>query len=227
MNELLVVKNLVKNYKTSSETLKILDGVNFALSYGEAVSIAGESGSGKSTFLNMISGLDSATSGEVLFEGTELTKLDEDQSAFLRNKKIGFIFQDHFLIDELTALENVMTPYLLFSYNKKEAKDKALSLLRDIGLDKRASHFPDELSGGERQRVAIARAFVNDPALILADEPTGNLDKMNAERTLELLLNISKNNKRSLVIVTHSLQIVKSTDKSYYLENGKLFKIKK
>jgi len=227
MNNLLEVSNLVKNYFNTDETLRILQGINFTLEYSDSVSIAGESGSGKSTFLNLISGLDKVTDGEIFFEGMDIVRLDENESAFIRNKKIGFVFQSHYLIEELTAVENVTVPYLLFDFNKKRAVEKAKDLLLFMGLEKRFSHYPSQLSGGEKQRVAIARAFINDPVLILADEPTGNLDKKNAGKTLELLLSITKNSRRALIIVTHSLQILKMTDKNYFLESGKLFKIKK
>lgn len=222
MDKLVEIKDLVKNYKNKTEILKILKGVDFSIRYGENVSVTGESGSGKSTFLNMIGGLDSVTSGSVKIEGIDITNLDEDEITVFRNKKIGFIFQSHYLLEEFTSLENVMIPFLMNDYNKNKAKEKAEYLLSYMGMQERLNYFPSQLSGGEKQRIAIARAFINDPLLILADEPTGNLDEKNAHKVLDLLFNITSKEKHALILVTHSTQIAKMTSKKYLLEGGEL-----
>ncbi|HOJ65184.1 MAG TPA: ABC transporter ATP-binding protein [Spirochaetota bacterium] len=224
MDNLLEIRSLYKTYSTEAEVLHILNGIDFTLKKGESVSITGESGSGKSTFLNMIGGLDAVTSGNIYFEGVDITQLDEAELTYFRNKKIGFIFQSHYLLEEFTAIENVMIPYLIHSFNKKKAYKKAEELLEFVGLSNRLKHFPSQLSGGEKQRVAIARAFINEPSLILADEPTGNLDERNSEKILHLLFDIVKNKNSSFIIVTHSSHIAELTDKEYRLENGLLYK---
>ncbi len=222
MDKLLEITNLMKNYSNKAEILHILKGVNLNLNQGEKISITGESGSGKTTFLNMIGGLDYATSGNVKIEGEDITELDENEITLFRNKKIGFIFQSHYLIEEFNSLENVMIPYLINNFNKKKAKEKARQFLEYMDMGDRLTHHPSQLSGGEKQRVAIARAFINDPSLILADEPTGNLDEKNAQKVLELLFNITTLNKHSLIIVSHSKQIAKMADFHYHLEEGRL-----
>lgn len=222
MGKLLRTKKLVKNYTNKAETLFILKGIDFSIDYGESISIAGESGSGKSTFLNMIGGLDYVTDGNVFIDEIDITKLDEYELAFFRNKKIGFIFQQHYLLDEFNALENVMIPYLINDFNKKRAAGRAKELLDFLGMNKRFHHYPSQLSGGEKQRVAIARAFINEPSLILADEPTGNLDEENSSKVLELLFNISKKGNHSLIIVSHSPNVARLADKSFLLEAGNL-----
>jgi len=220
MDNLLEVKSLHKNYFTEAETLNILNGIDFSLRKGESIAITGESGSGKSTFLNMIGGLDSVTSGNIYIEGVDITQLDELELTYFRNKKIGFIFQSHYLLEEFNTIENVMIPYLIHTFDKKKAYKKAEELLDFVGLSHRLKHFPSQLSGGEKQRVAIARAFINEPSIILADEPTGNLDEVNAEKVLTLLFNIVKGENHSFIIVTHSSHIAELTNRKYRLENG-------
>ncbi len=222
MADILTTHNLRKIYKTDSEELLILDGIDFTLGAGETVAITGESGSGKSTFLNMLGGLDNATSGSIIIDGNDITKLDESELTYFRNRKIGFIFQSHYLLDEFTAAENVMIPMLMNNFNRKDAHDKAMELLKLVGMDHRSHHYPSQLSGGERQRVAIARAFMNDPQIILADEPTGNLDEKNSAKVLDLLLDITLAKNFALIMVTHSIQSAKLTAKDYHLANGKL-----
>lgn len=222
MDKLLEIANLVKKYTNKAETLHILKGINFNLNPGEKVSITGESGSGKTTFLNMIGGLDTVTNGCIKIEGVDITKLDEDEITVFRNKKFGFIFQSHYLIEEFDSLENVMMPFLINNFNKKKARIKAMELLTYMGMENRINHYPSQLSGGEKQRVAIARAFINEPSIILADEPTGNLDEKNAQKVLELLFNITTIKKHSLIIVSHSSQIAKMADFHYLLEDGVL-----
>ena len=225
MDSLLLISDLKKDFITKTETLNILNGINLQLEYGETISITGESGSGKSTFLNMIGGLDSITGGNIKIDGVEISNLAENDLAFFRNKKIGFIFQSHYLLEEFTALENVSIPFLMNNFDKKKASKKAEDLLDCVGLSHRIKHYPSELSGGERQRVAIARAFINEPSLILADEPTGNLDERNSTNVLEILFNIAEKSKHSLILVTHSLAIARMTEKHYHLEKGTLKEI--
>jgi lipoprotein-releasing system ATP-binding protein len=220
MDKLLETADLKKYYSSQNEVLKILTGINFSILQNERISITGESGSGKSTFLNLIGGLDNVTSGSIKVQGLEITELDEYEITYFRNKKIGFIFQDHYLLDEFTALENVMMPSLINDFNFRKAKAKAEKLLSYMRMDERMKHFPRQLSGGEKQRVAIARSFMNDPLLILADEPTGNLDEKNAFNVLELLFNITTKENHSLIIVSHSNIVKKMASRNYKLENG-------
>ena len=224
MNDLLCVENICKTFSSGEETLHILNGVQLSLKSGQTMSITGESGSGKSTLLHILGGLDTADSGEVNIDGVDITKLDETSLSELRNKKIGFIFQSHYLLEEFDAVENVMLPYLMNNYNKNEARKKATELLEKVGLAHRLHHHPSKMSGGERQRVAIARAFMNEPPLILADEPTGNLDNKNAERVVELLFDLSKDKGHALVIVTHSPAIAAMSELRYVLRGGLLVK---
>jgi lipoprotein-releasing system ATP-binding protein len=227
---MLHIKDLKKRYDTDIESLEILKGINLIVNTNESVAITGESGSGKSTLLNMIGGLDNFDSGIIEIEGESIVNKNEDELALFRNRKIGFIFQQHYLLDEFNTLENVMIPYLINDFNKKEAKNVALELLNIVGLEKRINHYPNELSGGERQRVAIARAFINRPALILADEPTGNLDKITASKVLELLFSMTKDRlvkgyDFSLIIVTHSSEVSSMANRHYNLSNGVLNKV--
>lgn len=222
MEKLLEIHELKKDFVNANEVLNILRGIDFSLDYSKTVSIMGESGSGKSTFLNMIGGLDSVSAGSINLEGNEITDLSEDELHYYRNKKIGFIFQSHYLLEEFDSLENVMIPYLMNSFRKKEARLKAECLLESVGMTHRLKHHPSQLSGGERQRVAIARAFINDPVLILADEPTGNLDEKNSGKVLELLFEMATTEKRSLILVTHSKHIAGMTSANFILEDGLL-----
>lgn len=222
MSELLRVENIYKTFSSGEETLNILNGVQLSLKAGETISVTGESGSGKSTLLHIMGGLDTTDSGSVNIDGVDITKLDETSLSELRNKKIGFIFQSHYLLEEFDAVENVMLPFLMNNYNKNEARKKAVELLVKVGLGERLHHHPSKMSGGERQRVAISRAFMNEPPLILADEPTGNLDNKNAERVVELLFDLSRERGHALVIVTHSPTIAAMSDLRYVLRGGLL-----
>ena len=222
MSELLRVENIYKTFSSGEETLNILNGVQLSLKAGETISVTGESGSGKSALLHILGGLDTTDSGSVNIDGVDITKLDETSLSELRNKKIGFIFQSHYLLEEFDAVENVMLPFLMNNYNKNEARKKAVELLVKVGLGERLHHHPSKMSGGERQRVAIARAFMNEPPLILADEPTGNLDNKNAERVVELLFDLSRERGHALVIVTHSPTIAAMSDLRYVLRGGLL-----
>jgi lipoprotein-releasing system ATP-binding protein len=203
----LVVSDITKVYPTRSEPLRVLRGVSCQLNAGENLAVLGPSGCGKSTLLHIIGTLDSPTSGRVSLQGVDPFALDEAELAALRNHKIGFVFQDHHLLPQCSALENILLPTLAGGSSKPEAVDRARMLLTRVGLADRADHLPSELSGGERQRAAIARALVNRPALILADEPTGNLDRRTAAEVAGLLLQLQAQEHTMLVVVTHSLEL--------------------
>jgi len=219
---LLKVTNIVKNYVSGEETLNILKGINFEINEGISAAISGRSGSGKSTLLNIIGGLDSADEGSILIGNDEITSLSEKELSVYRSKRIGFIFQFHYLLKDFTALENVMLPAYIAGIKKKDAMETAMSLLADVKLDDRRRHFPSQLSGGERQRVAVARSMVNDPALILADEPTGNLDPQNSELVARLLYEGAQKRGKTLIVVTHDKNVAARASIQLLLENGQL-----
>ena len=202
-NIIVSVKNLVKNYISGAETLRILQGINFDVERGSVVAVTGQSGSGKSTLLNIIGGLDRCDSGSVEVAGFDITGLSEQELSSYRQRRIGFIFQFHYLLKDFTALENVMLPAYMTGMRKKDSLEKARLLLADMKLEDRVNHFPSQLSGGERQRVAVARAMVNDPDIILADEPTGNLDPKNSGMVADLLFAGAEKWGKSLIVVTH------------------------
>ncbi|MDR3276530.1 MAG: ABC transporter ATP-binding protein [Treponema sp.] len=204
MSELLVtVRNIVKSFASGTETLYILKGVNLTVDRGSMVAISGSSGSGKSTLLNILGGLDRCDSGSVRVGDTTITGLSEAALTGYRSRRIGFIFQFHYLLKDFTALENVMLPAYIAGMKKKDALEKARSLLDDVRLSDRLQHYPSQLSGGERQRVAVARSMVNDPDLILADEPTGNLDPQNSAAVTEILYRGAEKWGKTLIVVTH------------------------
>ena len=221
---ILKVKNIVKNYVSGAETLHILRGIDFEIEEGTSAAVSGQSGSGKSTLLNIIGGLDRADEGSVFIGGEEITSLSEKELSNYRSKKVGFIFQFHYLLKDFTALENVMLPAYIAGIKKKEAIETARSLLADVKLEDRSSHFPSQLSGGERQRVAVARSMVNDPAIILADEPTGNLDPQNSEIVAELLYEGAQKHRKTLIVVTHDTSVAVRASIQLFLENGKFSK---
>ena len=216
------VKDLVKNYISGEETLRILRGINFEVMQGSAVAVSGQSGSGKSTLLNIIGGLDRCDSGTVEVGGVNISGLSERELSSYRQYSIGFIFQFHYLLKDFTALENVMLPAYMTGMRKKDALEKARVLLGDMKLDDRLDHFPSQLSGGERQRVAVARAMVNDPELILADEPTGNLDPRNSAMVAELLYEGAEKYRKTLIVVTHDETVACRARLRYILESGVL-----
>ena len=224
---ILTINNLEKIYETDSEKLTVLKGLNLTVEEGAKIAVVGESGSGKSTLLNIIAGIDSVTSGTVI-AGTkqtgewEVTKLSEAKMAEYRSRFIGLIFQFHYLLKDFTALENVYMPALIAGMSKKEAMERAAGLLADVGLADRKEHLPSQLSGGERQRVAAARALINDPTLILADEPTGNLDPVNAQKIGELLFSMADKYKKTLILVTHDMKLAENGDKQLRIVEGKL-----
>lgn len=215
--------NLCKDYREGSgEALRVLNNINFTIKSGETAAIIGSSGSGKSTLLNLLGGLDKPTSGHVMLNNDNLFTVDERSRCHARNQHLGFIYQFHHLLPEFTALENVAMPKLINGTDKAAARAHAVQLLSEVGLSERLEHKPGELSGGERQRAAIARALINGPDCILADEPTGNLDRKNAEMALELIMQLNKSYKTSLIMVTHDLHIAERLDTVYVLEDGLL-----
>ncbi len=202
------------------DDLHVLNDVNFSLDKAETSAIIGSSGSGKTTLLNILGGLDKPSSGKVMLNDVDVHELSEKQRCTVRNEHFGFIYQFHHLLPEFTALENVAMPLLIKGSSVDEAKQRAEKVLADVGLSKRLHHKPSELSGGERQRAAIARALIHQPDCILADEPTGNLDRKNAEQAIDLIINLNKEYHTSLVIVTHDLKIAERMDTVYTLEDG-------
>ena len=225
MNKILTVKNLEKTYKTDIETLTVLKNLNFEAIEGSKTAIVGESGSGKSTLLNIIGSIDTATGGTVQAGTWNLTSLSEREKSEYRSSFLGLVFQFHYLLKDFTALENVFMPAFMAGVPRKTAEEKARALLEDVGLSKRISHLPSELSGGERQRVAVARALINDPPLILADEPTGNLDPANAVLISELLFSMADKYKKTLILVTHDLKIAEKCADRYTIADGRLEKL--
>ncbi|MGJ8620040.1 MAG: ABC transporter ATP-binding protein [Methylophilaceae bacterium] len=216
----LLAKNLNKTYGDAPDNISILQDLNLEVKKGESVAIIGSSGSGKSTLLGLLAGLDIPTSGTVEVEGNDFSQLDEDARAAIRGKRMGFVFQSFQLLPNLTALENVMIPLQLS--NQKDAKTKALSALSVVGLTERIKHYPKQLSGGEQQRVAIARAFALQPAILFADEPTGNLDKKTGKHIVDLLFKLNADSATTLVLVTHDNQLAEQCMKVYELLNGQL-----
>lgn len=203
---MLDVINLSKDYPTPRGPLAVLSGISLRLSRGEAVAIMGPSGSGKSTLLHIIGALDAPTSGSVTLDGANPFALDEKALATFRNEKLGFVFQDHCLLPQCSVLENVLTPTLV-SRSNTDRTDSARALLEQVGLTERIDHRPAELSGGEKQRVSLARALINEPVLLLCDEPTGNLDRKSAETVASLLLELHARKETILVVVTHSAEL--------------------
>ena len=222
---LITAENIIKNYISGAETLHILKGINFEVEEGKSVAIMGISGSGKSTLLNILGGLDRTDEGKVFIgidKKTEITSLSEKELSLYRSKRVGFIFQFHYLLKDFTAIENIMIPAFIAGMKKKDAMEKARLLLADVNLEERAFHFPSQLSGGERQRVAVARSMVNDPELILADEPTGNLDPDNSDIISELLYTGARKRGKTLIVVTHDRKVAAKASACIILENGQL-----
>ncbi|MDR2658481.1 MAG: ABC transporter ATP-binding protein [Spirochaetaceae bacterium] len=215
-------RSLIKDYSSSAETLHILRGLSFDIEEGTSVSITGSSGSGKSTLLNILGGLDRADSGEVMVDDNRVDKLAEKQLTRYRRVSVGFIFQFHYLLNDFTALENVMLPAYIAGMSKKTALEKARLLLADVNMEARANHLPQQLSGGERQRVAVARSMINDPAVILADEPTGNLDIENTAIVTSLLYESAEKRGKTLIVVTHDKDVAERASRRYILADGVL-----
>ncbi len=214
------LKNVTKTVRSGEEDLTILDGVSLVIPDGEFVSITGASGSGKSTMLGLIAGLDAPTTGSILIDGADITKMSEDDLADVRSHKIGFIFQSFHLIPSLTAFENILIPMEILGL--KDAKSRAEHLLSDVELTNRGHHYPSELSGGEQQRIAIARAFANQPKILLADEPTGNLDSKNGSHIFDLMTAMHTKNNVSLVLVTHDNNLAEMAQRRVILKDGRV-----
>lgn len=219
-NPVITVERLTRRIDTGTHTVEILKGIGFEVPTGQFLAIMGASGSGKSTLLGLLAGLDSASGGRILIDGTDITTLAEDELAQLRGRKIGFVFQSYQLIPTLTAEENVLLPAELTGGGGSEDVRRARELLTRVGLGDRLDHYPVQLSGGEQQRVALARAFMTKPPLLLADEPTGNLDSVNGRQVLELLLELNRGEGTTLVLVTHDRELSSYADRVITLRDG-------
>lgn len=221
-HNILSISNLEKTFVTSSEKLTILKNLNLEVEEGKKITIVGESGNGKSTLLNILGGIDKATSGVIKAGKYELTSMEEEELIEYRAKFVGFVFQFHYLLKDFTALENVYLPSYMIGTPKKVAESRALELIERVGLLERKNHLPSELSGGERQRIAVARALINQPSLILADEPTGNLDPANASSIGDLLFSMADTFNTTLLLVTHDSALASKGDSCYKIKNGEL-----
>jgi len=218
---MIAVRNLVKTIRNGTHQVQIIRDVSFDVAPREFVAVMGPSGSGKSTLLGLIAGLDAPTSGSISIDGQEITTLREDELAQMRGRKLGFVFQSYHLIPTLTALENVLLP-MEFHGISNGAAQRAVTLLENVGLANRLDHYPVQLSGGEQQRVALARAFMMKPAVLLADEPTGNLDTANGRHVLELLIRLNKEEGATLVLVTHDEMLASHAERRIILKDGKI-----
>ena len=219
-NSIIACHDLGKIYQEGKLETPVLHGVNLAVDKKELLAIVGTSGSGKSTLLHLLGALDTPSQGQVIFNGNDIHKMTSKEQATWRNQELGFIYQFHHLLSEFTALENVAMPLLIAGENIKVAEKKAIELLDRVGLSNRIKHQPSELSGGERQRVAIARALINSPSLVLADEPTGNLDVKSAESVYQLLTELNRELGTAFIVVTHDQQLANKLDRQLYMSNG-------
>jgi predicted ABC-type transport system involved in lysophospholipase L1 biosynthesis ATPase subunit len=211
--------DLQRSFRIGRNTVSVLRGIDLNVCAGDAVFLCGASGAGKTTLLYTLAGLERPEAGAVLLDGTSLYSIGDNRLARLRNAKMGFVFQSYFLLPELTALENILVPAMI---SRTVATDRAKELLERVGLADRMDHLPSELSGGEQQRVAIARALINNPTILFADEPTGNLDSQTGETIIQLLLGLTKDEKRTLIVVTHDPELAKRGDRIVRIEDGKI-----
>lgn len=218
-------QNLTKEYQVGPEKLQVLKGVDLQVGQGELLAIVGSSGSGKTTLLNLLAGLDQPSAGKVLVDGQSLHDVPDKQRDRIRNRKMGFVFQFHHLLPEFTALENLLMPAWLGGDHSQKTNDLAIELMTKVGLAKRLQHKPSELSGGERQRVAIARALINQPELVLMDEPTGNLDDDTSGQIQQLIRELNEQLRVSFIVVTHSTELASTLEKTYRLAEGRLTQV--
>jgi lipoprotein-releasing system ATP-binding protein len=222
---ILITKQLCKSYPTANGQLEVLRDIDLVVHAGEIVAIVGQSGVGKSTLLHLLGALDRPNSGSVEIDGTEVFEFNDKDLAAFRNRMVGFVFQFHHLLPEFTAVENVMMPALIAGLDPRKMESRAMELLAEVGLEERAKHRPGELSGGEQQRVAVARSLMNAPDLVLADEPSGNLDRLSSESLHELLWNLSRRHGRTFIIVTHNADLAARADRVVELFDGRIKRI--
>ena len=222
MSTILKVNELTRTFKSGNKQLTVVNNINFEIEAGTSCAIVGPSGSGKTTLLGLCAGLDRPTSGEVILTGVNLNPLSEDERALVRNRHIGFVFQTFQLVPTLTAIENVMVPLELRGEATKQVRERAHELLTEVGLGDRTHHYPTQLSGGEQQRVAIARAFINQPKILFADEPTGNLDAETGDHIEALIFDLNKSQQTTLVLVTHDLELARKCDRILSIKSGHL-----
>lgn len=223
MSNILEVHQLYRKFQSGTKTLTVVNDINFSIPEGISCAIVGPSGSGKTTLLGLCAGLDRPTSGSVSLNRIPLNPLNEDERARVRNQHVGFVFQTFQLVPTLTAIENVMVPLELRGEGTKEVRERARELLESVGLGDRTHHYPTQLSGGEQQRVAVARAFINEPKILFADEPTGNLDTETGEHIEDLIFELNEKQGTTLVLVTHDLELAKKCDRIIKLKNGQVF----
>ncbi len=219
------IKNVKKYYQMGKENIQAVDGISLNIRQGEVCCLLGKSGSGKSTLLNLIAGLEKPSSGEIIFNKKHIERMNEDQLADFRQKYVGFVFQSYNLLPTLTAMENVTLPLIFKNVPLKERNERAMEMLKAVGLEDRAHHKPHEMSGGQQQRVSIARAFINSPQVVFADEPTGNLDTRTTYEMMDLITALAKKNNQTLVIVTHDLELSDYADRIVMLSDGQIERI--
>lgn len=227
MNNIMTIRDIKKSFITGKNQLNVLKNINFEVKKGELLMLVGPSGAGKSTLLSIMGGISRPTTGKVILDNIDIYNLDDDKLASLRNRKMGFVFQLHYLLPEFSALENVIIPALMEDVSKKDAIEKAKKILITLGLGGRLNHRPSELSGGEQQRIAIARAIINEPDIVFADEPTGNLDKQNAEIIHKIIVDFNRNFNQTFIIVTHNEKLASYGNRVIYIDDGEIKDIKK